>query len=72
VSNDEIAYYLHCRNVLFKGPHLKDTGAQQRIHLIDLEEANAFVDNLLEKMPPPDVLKLKQRLKSLSKRAPVF
>jgi cell division septum initiation protein DivIVA len=42
------------------------------MHLIDLEEVNAFVDDLLEKMTSEDVVKLKTRLKSLSKKAPVF
>jgi hypothetical protein len=42
------------------------------MHLIDLEEANAFVDDFMEKMPVDDVVKLKTRLKSLSKKAPVF
>eukprot|EP00347_Sterkiella_histriomuscorum_P015459 403356947 len=69
---DEQCYYLHCRNLLFRGPHLKDTGSHQRMHLIDLEKANEFVDYLFEKMPQEDAIKLKARLKSLSRRAPIF
>ncbi|CDW79953.1 UNKNOWN [Stylonychia lemnae] len=69
---DEQCYYLHCRNMLFKGPHLKDTGSHQRMHLIDLDRVNEFVDHLFEKMPQEDTIKLKSRLKSLSRRAPVF
>ncbi len=58
--------------MLFKGPHLKDTGSHQRMHLIDLERAHEFVDYLFEKMPQEDTIKLKSRLKSLSRKAPVF
>jgi hypothetical protein len=42
------------------------------MHLIDLEQSYEFVEFLFEKMPIPDIIKLKQRLKSLSRKAPVF
>lgn len=42
------------------------------MHLIDLDRANEYVDYLFEKMPAEDTIKLKSRLKSLSRRAPVF
>lgn len=42
------------------------------MHLIDLERAYEFVDYLFEKMPQEDTIKLKARLKSLSRRAPIF
>ena len=42
------------------------------MHLIDLDRVNEFVDHLFEKMPQEDTIKLKSRLKSLSRRAPVF
>ena len=42
------------------------------MHLIDLEKAYQFVDYLFEKMPSDDIIKLKARLKSLSRRAPMF
>lgn len=42
------------------------------MHLIDLERAYEFVEHLFEKMPQEDTIKLKARLKSLSRRAPIF
>ena len=42
------------------------------MHLIDLEKANELVEYLFEKMPQEDTIKLKSRLKSLSRRAPIF
>jgi hypothetical protein len=42
------------------------------MHLIDTEQAFDFVDYLFEKMPSNEVNKLKSRVKSLAKRAPLF
>ena len=42
------------------------------MHLIDLSQAYAFIEQLFERHQPDEVAKLKSRLKSLARRAPVF
>eukprot|EP00347_Sterkiella_histriomuscorum_P015954 403355053 len=54
-SNDELYFYLHCRQVLFKGPQLLDSSAtHERIFSIDLKRVSTAIDVLFSKMTRED------------------
>lgn len=65
---DELAFYLHCRNLLFKGPQLSHThGKFSNFHYIEREYLNEIVDSIMYKLTGKERLDLKNQLYGRSK-----
>lgn len=65
---DELAFYLHCRSLMFKGPQLAHThGKFSSFHYIDREYINEVIDSVMHKLTAKERLDLKNQLYSRSK-----
>ena len=68
---DELAFYLHCRHLLFKGPQLSLTyGKYSSLHYVDREHVNQLIDCLMPKLSSKEKFELKSQLSSPSKMQP--
>jgi len=42
---DDLVYFLHCRNLLYKGPQTNHPNAfNSRVHYVSVRQANGLVD----------------------------
>lgn len=61
---DELAFYLHCRNYLFKGAQLLlNTGKYASVHFFPIKKVEEALDKILEKVSGSDKNELKDLLK---------
>lgn len=66
---DELFFYLHCRNLLFKGPQLQDFPAFfDYIHYVSFERAEKLVDLIMHKFELTIKTTIKSKLADKSKR----
>ncbi|CAG9317641.1 unnamed protein product [Blepharisma stoltei] len=62
---DELAFFLHCRFLLFKGPQLMITsGRFSALHFVALDHVFEIIDRVMEKISPKDRSELKSQLQS--------
>lgn len=65
---DELSFFLHCRQLIFKGPQLELTqGKFSNLNYIDLEHLNSVIDSVLHKLPNNERLDIKIQIASKSK-----
>ncbi|OMJ77907.1 hypothetical protein SteCoe_22429 [Stentor coeruleus] len=61
---DELAFYLHCRNYLFKGAQLLlNTGKYASIHFLPIKKVEEALEKILEKVSGSDRNELKDLLR---------
>jgi len=64
-SSDELFFYLHCRQVLFKGPQLETLAAGLNvIHWIEFERIEMALKTILAKLSQKEIESLRAKLKS--------
>jgi len=64
-SSDEIFFYLHCRQVLFKGPQLETLSAGLNvIHWIEFDRIETAMKSILPKLNEQEFEKLKTKLRA--------
>ena len=62
---DELAFYLQCRNLLFKGPQLALTqGKYSSLHYVDMTLLTELMDSLMPKLSLKEIKDLKNQLYS--------
>ena len=67
-SKDETYFFLHCRNLLYKGPQLRTTpGISQPIQYVTLEKVQEILDIIMEKATDDEKRLLKNQLKEYIK-----
>ena len=65
---DELGFYLHCRNLLFKGPQLSIAiGQFSSYHVLPLKRVEEVIDLVMEKINPLEREELKSLLTKKSK-----
>ena len=69
ISLDELYFYLHCRNLLFKGPQLKYTSAFfELIHYVPFQRAEELIDLIMHKYDVTIKSTVKGKMSEKSKR----
>lgn len=65
---DELGFFLHCRNLLFKGPQLSIAiGQFSNYHVLNLKRVEEVIDLVMEKISLAERLELKNLLAKKSK-----
>jgi hypothetical protein len=60
LCKDEMYFFLHVRNILFRGPQLLDSRSTfERVHFIPTTRAISLVDTIFKKVPQEEIDKLK-------------
>ena len=70
---DELAFFLHCRNLLFKGPQLGIASGQfSTFHYVQLSRVEEIIDVIMEKFNQADRSELKTLLRKKARKRQEF
>lgn len=65
---DELAFFLHCRNLLFKGSQFGEASGQfASIHLVSIKRIEEVIDIVMEEIDPSETDELKKLLRDKGK-----
>jgi hypothetical protein len=69
-SKDELYYFLHIRNMIFKGPQMKDSSSTYaRVHFLPLEDVYEMLELVFTKADPEDLALAKNKIAKFGKDA---
>eukprot|EP00347_Sterkiella_histriomuscorum_P014800 403359475 len=65
--NDDLHFFLHARNILYKGPHLQDIeAAQEPMYFVEQKQINSSIEIIFGNMPSFDVADIKKKFEQIS------